>query len=622
MLQFFRSNAKGMLGKVIVGTITVIFTLWGANSIVAISSGDKAPVSVNGVDITEYQISQMTDIQKRNIQAQLGESFDPDLINDAMIRDSVIQALIQQQLEWQTSNDMGMAFSDEAITEIIVTAPVFQVDGKFDKDTYTRLIGQYGYSPKDYVNVVRQDLMNSQLKTGLINSGFILDSEVKAVAHLEDQTRDVSVLAVNPADFADDVVLEDDAIQAYYDQNRVQYRTEESLVVDYVILSRNKLAESMKATDAELAEAYEIYKQQQLVKIEKTIAHILITSENHSDSDAKELLTELKERIAAGESFEDLAKQYSEDPGSSDFGGDLGAFTEGAFVAEFDDAVNAMSAEGDITGPIKTDFGFHLIKLTKLGSPVVAPMAEVKSTLRNTIIDRKTADEMLLLHEDLTNLAFSDSNLNAIADQFELTIETSEVFTRSGGPGIFSDSNVAEAAFAPTVVDDNENSEVVTLSDGSLMVMHLNSYQQADIKPLADVRDSIVATLTVSSAQDLANEYAITLMDDIKSSGNLDVETALEWTAYPAIARSGSDLNEVLVGRAFAMAKPASDGFSIDRVTTQDGVVSLVVVTAVYESDDTKDVTGFDDYLGSLISESEYTQWFEGIASDAKISYK
>jgi len=287
MLQFFRSNAKGMLGKVIVGTIVVIFTLWGANSIVAVSVGDNPPVSVNGVDISEYQVSQMIDIQKRNIQAQLGDAFDPDLINDAMIRDSVIQSLIQQQLEWQASNEMGMALSDEAITEIIVNAPVFQLDGKFDTDTYTRLIGQYGYSPKDYVGVVRQDLMNSQLKIGLINTGFILNSEVKAIAHLEDQTRDVSVLAVMPADFAESVVIEEDDITAYYDANRAMYRTEEALVVDYVILSRSKLLDSMTASTAELEEAYDIYKQRQAALVEKTIAHILITPDNYSDSEAK-----------------------------------------------------------------------------------------------------------------------------------------------------------------------------------------------------------------------------------------------------------------------------------------------------------------------------------------------
>jgi len=622
MLQFFRSNAKGMLGKVIVGTIVVIFTLWGANSIVAVSVGDNPPVSVNGVDISEYQVSQMIDIQKRNIQAQLGDAFDPDLINDAMIRDSVIQSLIQQQLEWQASNEMGMALSDEAITEIIVNAPVFQLDGKFDTDTYTRLIGQYGYSPKDYVGVVRQDLMNSQLKIGLINTGFILNSEVKAIAHLEDQTRDVSVLAVMPADFAESVVIEEDDITAYYDANRAMYRTEEALVVDYVILSRSKLLDSMTASTAELEEAYDIYKQRQAALVEKTIAHILITPDNYSDSEAKKLLNGLKDRIAAGESFEALAKEFSEDTGSSDFGGDLGAFSEGMFVAEFDDAVKGMSAAGDVVGPVKTDFGFHLIKLTKLGSPMVAPFAAMEAELRNTVVGRKASDEMLLLHEDLTNAAFSESNLDSIADQFELTIETSERFTRSSGPGFFADSNVSEAAFAPVVIDDDENSEVVALADGSLMVMHLNTYQQADFKPLEDVRDSIVATLAVRGAQDMANNYAITLMDDIKASGNLDADTQFEWTAYPSVARSGSDLNEVLTGRAFAMPKPASDGFSIDRVTTQDGVVSLVVVTAVHESDDTADVTGFDDYLGSLVSESEYTQWFDGIAATAKISYK
>ncbi len=622
MLQFFRSNAKGMVGKTIVGTIVVIFTLWGAQSIVAISTGDKAPVTVNGQDITEYQVSRMTDIQKRNIQSQLGEAFDPDLINDSMIRDSVIQSLVQQQLEWQAAIDLDMALSDEAITEIIVSAPVFQVDGKFNKDTYTRLIGQYGYTPKDYVGVVRQDLLNSQLKIGLINSGFILDSEVKSVLHLEDQTRDVSLLTVNPSDFADLVEIDEEEIQNYYDANREIFRTEEALVVDYVILSRTKLLGTLSVSDDELQAAYDIYKQQQSAKVEKSIAHILVTTDTMSDSEAKKRVNDLKTRAVAGESFDMLAKTYSEDTGSAEFGGDLGAFTPGLFVAEFDDAVDGMAQAGDLVGPVKTDFGYHLIKLTKQGSPAIDSLTQVSASLRSSILDRKVADELILLTEDLTNLAFSESNLDTISNQFELTVETSEAFRRSGGPGIFSDASVIEAAFAPTVMEDDENSEVVALADGSLMVMHLNDYKKADFMPVAEVRDNIVAALTVAGARDLADDYARTLLDDVKVSGSLDTQSDVVWLQYPSVSRSGSELNDDVTARAFTLAKPASDGFSIDLITTQDGVISLVAVTAVHESDENNDAEGFDDYLGSLVSESEYTQWFEGIAAAAKISYK
>lgn len=622
MLQFFRSNAKGMVGKTIVGTIVVIFTLWGAQSIVAVSTSAKAPVTVNGQDITEYQISRMTDIQKRNIQSQLGEAFDPDLLNDLMIRDSVIASLVQQQLEWQAAIDSGMALSDEAITEIIVSAPVFQVNGIFDKDTYTRLIGQYGYSPKDYVGVVRQDLLNSQLKIGLINSGFILDSEVNAVVQLEDQTRDISLFTVTPSDFADLVEIDDEGIQNYYDANRELFRTEEALVVNYVILSRSRLQDKMTVSDDELRAAYDVYKQQEANKIEKSIAHILITTDTLSDSEAKKLVSELKDRATAGESFDSLAMAYSEDTGSSDFGGDLGVFLPGMFVAEFDDAVNGMQQAGELVGPVKTDFGYHLIKLTKKGSPQVSTLAQMEATLRTDIVDRKVRDELLLLTEDMTNVAFSESNLEVIANQFELTIETSEAFRRSGGPGIFADENVVDAAFAPTVMEDDENSEVVTLADGSLMVMHLNAYQKADFKAVAEVRDNIIAALTVSGARDLADEYARTLLNDIKDAGSLDVNNDVVWSQYPSVSRSGSELSDEVTGRAFKLSKPTAGAFSIDLLTTEEGIISLVAVTAIHDSDGTKDTEGFDDYLGSLVSESEYGQWFDGVAADAKIIYR
>lgn len=624
MLQFFRSNAKGALGKTIVGAIVVVFSLWGATSIATFTTGNNAPVTVNGVDISEYEVSKMTDIQKRNIQAQLGDSFDPSLISDAMVRQSVIQNLVNQQLEWQAAQSFGMAMSDEKITEIIVQAPVFHVDGKFDKDTYTRVIGQYGYSPTDYMHIVRQDIINSQLKRGLINTGFVLDHEVTLVSKLESQTRDFSVLTIDPGLFIDQIELSDDDLLSFYEENKGQYRTEELIKVDYIVLNKDKLSETIIVSDEELEQAYSLYETQQSGNVEKSVSHILVTTEELSNSEAKQLANSLKDRIGSGESFSELAKEFSNDPGSAETGGDLGIFIPGMFVPEFEEAVNAMSAVGVVAGPVKTDFGYHLITLNSISEAEVESFESQKSRLMDLVLDRKVADELLVLQEDLTNIAFSEANLDAIADQFELTIETSEFFGRTGGSGIFAATSVSGAAFDPIVVEDDENSEVVSLSDGSLVVMHLNAYQEADYVPLADVKDRIAVSLKASGASQKATEMAEQMVSSLSDSSELTTgDTNAEWIDYQQVARNGSDVDASVAGLAFKMPKPVSGQHSIAQVPSANGTISIVALKSVNEIDSPEeDLAGIQNYLSSLVSESDFEQWFNGVASTAKIKYQ
>ena len=626
MLQFFRSNAKGVLGKTIVGAIVLVFTLWGAQSIVAISTSNDAPVSVNGVDISEYEVSKLTDIQKRNIQAQMGDAYDPSLISDSMIRQSVIQNLVTQELEWQTALDLDMAMSDELVTKVIINTKAFQADGKFDQDTYMRVLGQYGYAPIEYKEMVRQDLVNFQLKRGLLASGFILDHEVDHVSALESQTRDFSVLTITPEQFSDQVSIEADDVEAYYQENKGQFRTEELLSVDYVVLSKDKISESLIVSKTDLDQAYDNYVSQQGGNIDKSIAHILITADSRTDSEAETLAEELKQRIASGESFADIATEYSDDPGSAASGGELGVYAPGMFVEEFEQAVNSLNTKGDITGPVETDFGYHLIRLTDKADAEVASFESQETRLRDLVLDRKVSEELLVLKEDLTNLAFSESNLIAIADQFELDIETSELFSRSGGSGLFADTSVVNAAFDLSVVEEDENSEVVTLADGSLMIMHMSDYQDADYKPVDEVSDQIRSVLIQEASAQEAVVTADQLMVDLREADSINsVEVSQNWTDYQQVTRSGSEVSQDILSEVFKMAKPASNSYSLAKVSLADGSVVIIALNQVSEAESQfteEDMLGIENYLSSLVSEADYEQWFNSVVENAKVNYR
>ncbi|WP_428240371.1 SurA N-terminal domain-containing protein [Gynuella sp.] len=624
MLQYFRSNAKGMLGKIIVSAIVVVFVLWGAESIVSISSSSGAPVTVNGVKISESQIQRLTNMQQMRLQQQFGADA-TSLFDNGFIRNSVVQSLVQQQIELTAATDAGLAVSDEEVSKTIYSIPGFQKDGKFDKSTFERAAGQAGFSAQEYLAQVRQQIMANQLKAGISDTAFSLSNEVKVASELENQKRTFSYLTLKAADLKSEVNYTDDDLEFYYQEHKEEFVTEDQVDVNYVVLTEQSVADEVSVSEEELKQAYEKYVKAQQDNVSKNVSHILITDDTNTDGkSAKEFAEELKKRIDAGEDFATLAKEYSQDPGSAENGGSLGVMMKGAFVPEFEKAAEQLTAAGQVTEPVKTDFGYHLIKLDSIKTADVESFDSEKEKLRADLVNEKVQDQLLTLKEEISNIAFSSVGLDEIATTYNLEVKDSGLFSRATSSGIFTQQNAQDAAFSDQVVNQNENSEVISLSDGSLAVMALKQFVAGDYQPLEAVKEQIVESVVTEKSKELASKRSKEIVTALKEGKDLaSINVDMSWTEVADSGRDNSEVSKPIVDKAFEMAKPEAEGntyASLDLGTGDTAVVRLESVVQGSEEDSSEDSVG--NFLDSIYSESAYQGWMADKTAEADVKIK
>ncbi len=619
MLEFMRNNAGGVIGKTIVGAIILTFVLVGGGSLVFDNATGGSPASVNGVDISEYEVQRITDAQVRNFLSQVGDSIDPSTFNDAFIRVGVINNLVDREVQKQSAENAGLAFSDVSVTRYITSAADFQVEGSFDEATYRRVLSQNGYTPKQYKEIVRQSFVSEQLRGGVQNTAFSLDFEADLVSALENQQRDIQYVNIEANLLKDGIEISESEIEEYYTINKDNYQTEEQVKVEYVVLTADSIKSEIEVLDEEIVAAYEEYVAEQESKEVKNISHILVSDEDTANS--------VLQRLSQGETFEELAQEVSEDPGSKSQGGRLGELTAGVFVSEFENAAFALANEGQISEPVKTQFGYHLIKLDEIVSAEIQTQEEKTEELRAQIVDSKASEELTIVEQELANIAFSSSDLAELASQFQLTVQESDFFTRAGiAAPVLIEDNFINAAFSESVLQDNENSEVIRLADGSLAVLRKADYMAADFEELEAVSEQIKEVLVTEKAKEKAKTLAEDLVEQLNASSDLGIIASqdLEWVEAPGITRSNTELFTSVVSEAFKMPAPGESGFSAVATETIAGDYAIVALTGISESEASEDESQRDygDYMASLLSQSEFESWFQENKNQANIKIK
>ena len=620
MLEYFRSNAGGMLGKVIVGAIVVVFVLWGAQSIVSISTNSGAPVTVNGIKISENQIQRLTAMQQMRLQQQFGADA-ASLFGADFIRNSVVQSLIQQQIELSAATKAGLAVSQAAVSKIIYAVPAFQKDGKYDQATFERVTPQYGFTPKDYIDQTKQQIMVDQLKAGISATEFSLDDEISVASKLENQKRTFAYLTIKAADLKSEVKYTDDDLDFYYQEHKDSYMTDDQVDVNYVVMDKQAVADQITVTDDDLQKAYQKYVAAQQANVSKTISHILITEDmDTGGKSAEEFAADLKKQIEAGGDFAALAKKYSQDPGSAQKGGSLGTLTPGIFVPEFEQAASELTTPGQVTDPVKTDFGYHLIKLDSIDKAEVLPFDQQEAKLKEQLINEKVQDKLLSLQEEISNIAFSSTGLDEIAQTYHLDIKDSGLFSRKTAKGIFTQEKIANAAFSDQVVQQNENSEVVSLDDGGLVVMALKQFVAGDYQPLEAVKDKVTAKVVAEKSKDLAiqkSKDVVAALNEGKDLSSLDLKQS--WTEVKESGRDNSDVSKPLVDKAFEMPKPGDKPTyaSLELGTGDTSVIRLDAIAEGSQDDNPEESVG--NFLDSIYSEASYQGWIADKTAEAKV---
>ena len=616
MLQSMRDNSQGIVAKILVGLIIVVFALWGVDSLVGLATAKPPPAEVNGQAITESELYRGIDLQRRQVLTQMGDNADPALLDDVILRKVVLDNLIDRTVQLSHADESGFFVSDQQLDQIIVSTTEFQVDGRFDRDQFEAALRGAGFTPLTYRALLRKETLLNQLKSGFDASSFMTNAEVESLLRLNSQKRDIRVSRFE-ADL-EGVQIKESDIQAAYEKLGEQLLTEEQVIVDFVELDQNQFLDADSITEADINDAY-----LQLVasfdgKEERQARHILLEVNDEQDKDdALVLASEISQKLAQGTSFSDLAAQYSQDIGSANSGGDLGYLTPGLFAGPFDDALFALDV-GQVSQPVETEFGIHLIKVDDIRGQQVPELIDVQDDLRLDVAQTQAEKDYVAALERLTDLAFSSGDLISIAEELDLEIQTSDAFSRTGGEGDFADPKVVRAAFSEVVTKEGLNSDPVELSRGRSLVLNLNKLLPSRQLALEEVRDDLLAQLKREASSSVALESARNAMTQVESNNNL------EWTIVKDLTRGQfGDLEKEIVETAFAMPKPEGDTKSYNVIQLVDGSAAIVSVDAVSQSDDEL----ADDVrlqISRVLSDSEgseaFRAYFESLKSVADIS--
>lgn len=615
MLQNIRDNSQGWIAKTIIGIIVVLLALTGFDAIFNAASNSQTAAKVNGEEISRYDLDQAMNMQRRQLAQQLGQDFDASLLDDRLLRDSALGSLIDRMLLLQGAKSADFAFSREALDQLILQTPEFQVDGAFSAARFDQVIQQMGYSRLQFRQLLEQEMLIGQLRAGISGTGFVTDQQVENFARLEMQTRDFETLTI-PAQH-ETIEVSDEQIEEYYETNADRFRTPEQVIVEYVELKKESFFDQVEASDEELQDLY----QQQIANLDeqRRAAHILIeTGGELSDQEAKAKIEEIAARVKGGEDFAAIAKEVSQDPGSANEGGDLGFAGTGVYDPAFEDALYALN-EGEVSAPVQSEFGWHIIKLLGVQSPEVPSFESMKPELVRELKAQQVEQRFVEISKQLEDAAFEASDLTQPAQELGLMVQTTNAFGREGGEGIAANRQVIQAAFSDEVLVDGANSSVIELDPETSIALRVKEHLKPAAIPLADVRDDIVVQLQRSLAAETARTQGEQLLAELRDGKQPDGQ----WQPVEAAARSQEGVAPALLQAVFRMPRPQQqDKPNYTGVALGNGDYVVVRLNGVNEpetalSDEEK--LNYRRFLASRIGQQDFAAFRQKQQAAAKI---
>ena len=521
MLQAIRDRITGIVAIFVLGLLAVPFLFFGMESYMrAVPQDAVAVVGDDEISSSEFQ----TEFARHRAQLRQdrGDDYDDIATNQPEYRREFLEGMIDQLLLRQHTDELGLIVSDRAIAEIIRTVPQFQIDGRFNPETYRMALRAGGQTPASFERELRDDVLTRMVPGALADSVVVTQREIDRMISLQNQNRRIATVHIPAERFHEAIEISDAEIETYYQDNVQAFTTEEQVSLVYVELSAEDLAIDATLEEEELRRRYEAARQRYLTPEARRASHVLIeTTEERDAFAAQQLAEELRQRIADGESFAELAEQYSDDPVSAAEGGDLGWIQPDDMVSAFEDELYALEEPGEVSDPIETRFGWHLIQLDEIRPPEGMSFEEAREEILEEYRERQREDLYLELSERLVDLVYADdTSLEPLSDDLELEIRRTEPFGRAGGEGIASDSRVVDAAFSDLVLLDGAVSDPIELDGDRMVAVQVYEHFPSEPRPLSEVSDEIHERILNERAAERARELAQALIDAAGPAGS------------------------------------------------------------------------------------------------------
>jgi peptidyl-prolyl cis-trans isomerase D len=624
MLQNIRDKAQGWIAYGIVILISVPFALWGIQQYLGHGS-EPVAAKVNGTEITERALDSQFQQFRQQLRAQLGAAYRPEMFPEARMRTEVLNRMVNDELIRQVSHDMGLRVSDALVQATLLGMESFQKDGRFDEQTFERAVRLQGLTPKGFMERIRQLMLSQQLSQAVDAGTFVTEREKKEYLRLMNQKREVTYFTVPTADYLVDGGVSDEQVNNYYETHQSEFITPERVKLNYIYLDAKSAGSTVEVNDDLLRQYYENNTDKFGLPEQRRASHILILVPEDADETAVEAarkkIDALAGLLAKGEDFAALAKENSQDPGSAAKGGDLGFFGKGVMDPAFEAAAFSLK-KGEVSKPVRSSFGFHLIKLTDIKSGDVKPFEAAKHEVEQAY--RKSEGERLYfdMANKLADLSYEDpTSLEPAANALGLKIKHSDWVTRDHGEGVLASPKVLASAFSDDVLQAHNNSELIELNDESSLVLRVTDHEESSTLPLDKVKDRIVETLRHQNAETQAMAEAEKRLQELKGGAALQqVAGALEVKAPVTVGRRDRSIPAALSSAVFSSKKPAEGKPTPGMVKLASGDYAVYELLSVQEGEvDGKEASIMTQNLRQGLERGLYDEFLADLRSRADI---
>jgi len=616
MLTKIREKAQGAFAWGILIAICVPFALWGINNYLDV--GKEAPIaSVGDKDFYQRDVNKAYEQYSQNLKGLN--------IDEPTLKKQALDKLIKDEVLLQYVKSQGLVTADDTAREFIKSLPYFQVDGKFSDRQYKTMLGSQRMSSAEFVSRIKNALIMEQFQRSVIESSFATNFDAERFFKIQNQQRDVDYLTIAISKSIEQPSAE--AISAYYQQHQDLYQTPEQASIEYVELSLEDIAKQVKVTEDKLKAFYEEQKDLYTTQERRKISHILFAINDKTNEKAalEKALTAKKE--LTNKDFAALAAEKSDDKLTAKTGGDLGLFNTGVMEKSFEDAASKLKL-GEVSDPVKSAFGYHLIKVTELVPGSVKPFEAVKDEVTKAYQKTQAENAFYEAGERLTELSYENpDNLQTVAEALKLDVKKSSLFTKEKGEDIAADEKIRSAAFSEEVLKGN-NSTPIEMGSDRLVVVRILEHKAAARRSLDEVKQEVASVLQMDQAKQQSIEKAQQIkarllagesIQKVAAEHKLVVKTAagLTRTKHGAIPEQLSDA-------IFKAAKPVGGKPSVFMTALPTGeqvVVSLSKVTeGVMSDDDKKQLALATKNIAKAFGQSEFDAVLGSLQAEADIS--
>lgn len=576
MLTKIREKFAGGVALVILGAIALSFVFIDTN--VDLSGGNVYAAKVDGSEISmnELELDYRARLDANPQLATLPAEF------RVQLRQNILDALIRERLVDLYLEDAGYQINEVFLDESIQRIPEFQRDGVFDLETAEALLLQNGYTVRGFREAQRRQLRLSQLQRAIGGTSLVTPAEYRRYLNLVAEQRLVSVAQFDLASAAEEVTVTEEQIAAFYADNETLFQLPETASIEYIEFNRSQLADAITVSDEALNEYYLDSQNRYLQDEQRRASHILILFED-DEAAAEESARALLARLEAGEPFAYLAKTNSKDGGTAAQGGDLGALTRSQLPGELGAEIFSMQL-GELSGPVRSDFGFHIVRLDDIVLPGPLPLDQVRAELLLELREREAEGAFRDLVRKASDALFENPDMQAIAAATGLEVQRADGVERANAGPYGNNQAAIDAIFSDAVLNGGGVSELIEIDANRTAIFKVVAHAPASRQPLDEVRDEVFAAVRDQEAARIVADRATRLMQALDNGEEFAVAAAAANAVVSGptlLGRQSTDLDRTVMAGIFSARKPGQEAPVRGQVANESGGYTVYSLEAV-----------------------------------------